>query len=150
MVCTWCRLSYHNNGSCQQALGLKYNAEPDNYGMNVVSVLPLVICRMRLERRLETRLVVFKLFIKWLRKETNKIIVAGNNEYKQTDNINFVQSSLKSHPLLVTLYISKIFQSVFLIIIFNRSCRLQSHQLKITNFRWYNKNISFSFDQMQV
>ena len=51
----------------------------------------------------------------------NKIIVAGNHEYKQTKSINLVQSSLKSHPLWVTLYISKIFQPVFLTLIFNRN-----------------------------
>ena len=31
--------------------------------------------------------------------------VANNQKYKETDNINVVQSSLKSHPLWVTLYI---------------------------------------------
>ena len=37
-------------------------------------------------------------------KERNKFIVAGNREYKETESINPVQSSLKSHPLWVTLY----------------------------------------------
>ena len=40
--------------------------------------------------------------------ETNKFIVAGNCEYKETDSTNSVQSSLKSHPLWVTLHIQKI------------------------------------------
>ena len=29
---------------------------------------------------------------------------AGNHDYKEPDNINSVQSSLKSHPLWLTLY----------------------------------------------
>ena len=35
-------------------------------------------------------------------KKTNQ--VAENREYKEADNIDFAQSSLKSHPLWVTLY----------------------------------------------
>ena len=38
-------------------------------------------------------------------QRTNKFTVAGNHEYKETDNINSVKSSLKSHLLWVTLYI---------------------------------------------
>ena len=37
-------------------------------------------------------------------KETNKFTVAGNPDYKETESINSVQSSLKSQPLWVTLY----------------------------------------------
>ena len=37
--------------------------------------------------------------------QRNKFIVAGNRECEETDSINFVQSSLKSHPLWETLYV---------------------------------------------
>ena len=37
------------------------------------------------------------------RSKKNKFSVAGNREYKETDSINFIQSSLKTHPLWVTL-----------------------------------------------
>ena len=37
----------------------------------------------------------------WQKKK--QVIVAGNREYKETDHINSVQSSLKSHSLWVTL-----------------------------------------------
>ena len=37
-------------------------------------------------------------------KEINKFTVAGNYEYKETENINSAQSSLKSHSLWITLY----------------------------------------------
>ena len=36
------------------------------------------------------------------------LYVAWSYEYMETDNINFVKSSLKSHPLWVTLYIKDI------------------------------------------
>ena len=36
--------------------------------------------------------------------QSDNFTVAGNHEYKETNGINSVQSSLKSHPLWVTLY----------------------------------------------
>jgi len=45
----------------------------------------------------------------WLSKKVKKFSVAGYRKYMETDSINFVQSSVKSHP--VTLYI---FSMVFL------------------------------------
>ena len=39
-----------------------------------------------------------------IKKEINKITVAGNHEYKETDSIKSVNSSLKYHPLWLTLY----------------------------------------------
>ena len=40
--------------------------------------------------------------------ERNKqVSVAGNHEYKETVNINSLQSSLKSHPLWVTMELSR-------------------------------------------
>jgi len=39
-----------------------------------------------------------------LGKERNKFLVAENHYYKETGGINSVQSSLKSHPLWITLY----------------------------------------------
>ena len=38
-------------------------------------------------------------------QRNTQVSVAGNRNYKETDSINSVQSSLKSHPLWVTLYI---------------------------------------------
>ena len=38
-------------------------------------------------------------------KDINKFTVAGNHKCKDTDSINSVQSSLKSRPLWVTIYI---------------------------------------------
>ena len=40
----------------------------------------------------------------WIGNERNKFILAGNQKFKETGSINSVQSSLKSHPLRVTLY----------------------------------------------
>ena len=37
-------------------------------------------------------------------KERMKFIVAGNHNYTETDGTNFVQSSLKSHSLWITLF----------------------------------------------
>ena len=45
-----------------------------------------------------------KWFIKLFSKERKKITVEGNNECKETDSINSVQSSQKYHTLCVTLY----------------------------------------------
>ena len=44
-------------------------------------------------------------WLKWFGIEWNKITVAGNHEYKDTDNlyINSLQSSVKSYPLRVTM-----------------------------------------------
>ena len=42
--------------------------------------------------------------IKWFEK---KIAVARNLENKETDSINFVQSSMKSHFLRATLYVDE-------------------------------------------
>ena len=39
-----------------------------------------------------------------IKKKRIKLTVAENREYKEADNIDFAQSSLKSHPLWVTLY----------------------------------------------
>ena len=36
--------------------------------------------------------------------QKNKFTVLGNHKYKETDSINSLQSSLKAHPLWVTLY----------------------------------------------
>ena len=36
--------------------------------------------------------------------QRNKFTVVRNREYKETDSMNSVQSSLKPHPLWVTLY----------------------------------------------
>ena len=36
-------------------------------------------------------------------KKKKQFTVAGNREYSETDRINSVQSSLKSHPLWITL-----------------------------------------------
>ena len=38
----------------------------------------------------------------WQRKK--QVYVEGKSEYKETERINSVQSSLKTHPLWVTLY----------------------------------------------
>ena len=37
-------------------------------------------------------------------RQKKQFTFAGSHERKKTDSINFVQSSLKSHPLWVTLY----------------------------------------------
>ena len=37
-------------------------------------------------------------------QKRNKLTVIENHRHKDTDSINSVQSSLKSHPLWVTLY----------------------------------------------
>ena len=41
-----------------------------------------------------------------LAKQETKQPHAGNHEYKETDSKNSVQSSLKSHPFWLTLYLS--------------------------------------------
>ena len=41
--------------------------------------------------------VVFRWLIQWYDKERKKLIVAGNHDYEETESINSVQSSLKSH-----------------------------------------------------
>ena len=38
-----------------------------------------------------------------LGKKETSLTVAGHHQYEETDNINFEQSSLKSHPLWVPL-----------------------------------------------
>ena len=38
----------------------------------------------------------------WQRRKP--VSVAGNQEYTETDSVNFVYLSFKSHPLWVTLY----------------------------------------------
>ena len=38
-----------------------------------------------------------------IKEREKKFTVPGNFKYKETDGINSVQSSLKSHPLWVTL-----------------------------------------------
>jgi len=40
-----------------------------------------------------------------IRQKRNKLTLARNHKTKETDRINSVQSSLKSYPLRVTLYI---------------------------------------------
>jgi len=45
-------------------------------------------------------------FIQRFGKERNKFKVTGTRKYKETGSINSVQSSLKSHPLWVTLMIN--------------------------------------------
>jgi len=42
-----------------------------------------------------------------LGKERNKCTVAENSKYRETDRVNPVKLSLKSHPLWVTLYFLK-------------------------------------------
>ena len=36
---------------------------------------------------------------------TKMLLVAENHEYNETDSVDSAQSSLKSHPLWITLYI---------------------------------------------
>ena len=43
-------------------------------------------------------------------KKETRFTVAGNHEYKDTDRINSLQSSLNSHPLWATLYIRVVFK----------------------------------------
>ena len=46
---------------------------------------------------------MFEWLIQGLGEERHKFTVAGNHGYKETDNMNSVQSSLKFHPVQVTL-----------------------------------------------
>ena len=70
---------------------------------------------MRLERRLEHLEMMISRLLKpfplkslsmdyIINKERIKFTVAGYHKFKKTGNINSVESSLKSHPLWVTLY----------------------------------------------
>ena len=43
----------------------------------------------------------FNWFIWLFSKERNQFTVAGNHEYKKTDSIHFVQSSLDSHLIII-------------------------------------------------
>ena len=68
------------------------------------------------------------MLIKIFEKERNKFTVACNHKYKETYSINSVQSSLKSHPLWVTLNLKlksgskssifKFYSFIFLIVVF--------------------------------
>ena len=47
----------------------------------------------------------YQMVFLWFGQETNTFTVARNRKYKKTDSKNFVQSSLKCHPLWVALYL---------------------------------------------
>ena len=48
----------------------------------------------------------FQWFILWFGQERNKFTVSRKHTFKETDNTNSVQSSLRSHSLWVALYLT--------------------------------------------
>ena len=62
--------------------------------------------------------IVFSDPFYWLAEEWNKILVAGNHQYRGTDNTNSINSSLKSHSYWVTLYVSFIFEIMIVLKMF--------------------------------
>ena len=66
-------------------------------------------------------------FTKWLRAEINSFCLSGTMSAKKQDQINSVQSSLKSHPFWVSLYVL-IFYLIFRSNV-NSGFRLESLQI---------------------
>ena len=62
--------------------------------------------------------IVFSDPFYWSAEEWNKILVAGNHQYRGTDNTNSINSSLKSHSYWVTLYVSFIFEIMIVLKMF--------------------------------
>ena len=58
---------------------------------------------------------------------TKMLLVAENHEYNETDSVDSAQSSLKSHPLWITLYI-----------------QLSDFSQFFFNIFWYIKNINIT------